>query len=187
MVGYLISLGIFTATFALFSLGLNLHWGYTGLINFGHVGFLAIGSYTTILLGIAGVPMFFAVLVGVVLAMGLGFLMGIATLRLREDYLAIVTIGMAEIVRLIALNEDWLTRGGRGVYGFPLPFANFNPNVPTKLGMIALFWGVVGVAAWQWWHWLERRYGRSRPPWLLPSYAALFIAGTLACGQHCSP
>lgn len=180
MVGYLISLGIFTATFALFSLGLNLHWGYTGLINFGHVGFLAIGSYTTILLGIAGVPMFFAVLAGVVLAMGLGFLMGIATLRLREDYLAIVTIGMAEIVRLIALNEDWLTRGGRGVYGFPLPLAQFNPNVPTKLGMIALFWAVVGAAAWQWWQWLERQYGRSHPRWLLPSYAALLIAGTLS-------
>lgn len=127
MVGYLISLGIFTATFALFSLGLNLHWGYTGLINFGHVGFLAIGSYTTILLGIAGVPMFFAVLAGVVLAMGLGFLMGIATLRLREDYLAIVTIGMAEIVRLIALNEDWLTRGGRGCMGFRCPLLSSIP------------------------------------------------------------
>ncbi|WP_448526786.1 branched-chain amino acid ABC transporter permease [Parathermosynechococcus lividus] len=181
MVGYLISLGIFTATFALFSLGLNLQWGYTGLINFGHVGFLALGSYTTILLGIAGVPMLFAVLAGVILAMGLGFVMGIATLRLREDYLAIVTIGMAEIVRLVALNEDWLTRGGRGVYGFPLPLAQFDPNLPTKLGMIAIFWGVVVAAAAQWWQWLERQYsrGRSLPPWGLPAYAALLVAGSV--------
>ncbi len=182
MVGYLISLGIFTATFALFSLGLNLQWGYTGLINFGHVGFLALGAYTTILLGIAGVPMLLAVLAGVVLAMGLGFVMGIATLRLREDYLAIVTIGMAEIVRLIALNEDWLTRGGRGVYGFPLPLAQFAPNLPTKLAMIALFGGVVVAAAGQWWRWLERQYsqGHSLGRWLLLGYAGLLVAGSLS-------
>lgn len=189
MVGYLVSLGIFTATFALFSLGLNLQWGYTGLINFGHVGFLAIGAYTTILLGIAGVPMLFAVLAGVILAMGLGFLMGIATLRLREDYLAIVTIGMAEIVRLIALNEDWLTRGGRGVYGFPLPLAQFNPNVLTKLGMIAIFWGVVGLAAWQWWRWLERQYGRGRSlsRWRLVAYAVLLVAGSVGLWLTLAP
>jgi len=182
MVGYLISLGIFTATFALFSLGLNLQWGYTGLINFGHVGFLALGSYTTILLGIAGVPMVFSVLAGVVLAMGLGFVMGIATLRLREDYLAIVTIGMAEIVRLIALNEDWLTRGGRGVYGFPLPLAQFDPNLATKLGMIAIFWGVVVAAAWQWWRWLERQYSRGQllRRWVLPAYVGLLVAGCIS-------
>ncbi len=157
MVAYLVSLGIFTATFALFGLGLNLQWGFTGLINFGHVAFLALGAYTTVLLSLAGVPLILAVLAGAVLSALLGLAIGFSTLRLREDYLAIVTIGVAEVVRLVAVNEEWLTRGSRGVYGYPLPLSKFEPNLALKLGMIGILTLILGLAGWQLWRWLERQ------------------------------
>lgn len=159
MVGYLVSLGIFTATFALFSLGLSLHWGFTGLINFGHVGFLAVGAYTTVLLSLAKVPLFLAVIAGMVLSAVLGLVMGFSTLRLREDYLAIVTIGVAEIIRLFILNEEWLTRGARGVYGYPLPLEGWEPQRFWVVGMILVLVGIAAVGGWRWWQWLGRMIG----------------------------
>jgi neutral amino acid transport system permease protein len=158
MVGYLVSLMIFTATYALFSLGLNLQWGFTGLINFGHVAFLTLGAYTTVLLSIKGVPLLLASLAGGGLAALLGLLLGLSTLRLREDYLAIVTIGASEVVRLVALNEEWLTRGALGVPNFPLPLeALTRPTLPSKLVMIALWTVIFVLAGWQLWKWLRRR------------------------------
>lgn len=157
MAGYLVSLIVFTAIYALFSLGLNLHWGFTGLINFGHAAFLAIGAYTTVLLSLAGVPMILAVLAGGALAALLGLLIGFSTLRLREDYLAIVTIGVSELVRLTALNEEWLTRGAFGVQGYALPLATFRPTLPTRIGMIAVFVAIAVLALWQVWKWMKQR------------------------------
>jgi len=92
-----------------------------GLLNFGHVAFMAIGAYTTVLLSMNGVPMIFAVIAGMLLAGACGAFLGMATLRLREDYLAIVTIGFSEIVRFILLNWSSLTRGSFGLYGYPCP------------------------------------------------------------------
>jgi neutral amino acid transport system permease protein len=166
MVAFLVSLGTFTAIFALFSLGLNLQWGFTGLMNFGHVAFLALGAYTTVLLSLAGVPLMLAVGAGALLSALLGLGIGLATLRLREDYLAIFTIGIAEVVRLVAVNEEWLTRGSRGIYGYPLPL-DFEPNLVLRLGMIAVLTGIVAIAAWQLWQWLQKKLpGHLRqPPW----------------------
>lgn len=204
---YLLQISITVLIFALFALGLNLEFGYTGIINFGHVAFLGIGAYTTTLLSKSWLPhaqavsgggavsvaadlvvallvfgcatvlanagaesilardgrrpfeerrrlsvwagavvgvlaallalllvgyppspiwaqaivVAAAMLVGVVLAAACGILLGMPTLRLREDYLAIVTIGAAEILRRIWTNEIWLTGGPRGVISFPLP------------------------------------------------------------------
>lgn len=158
MLGYLVSLMIFTATFALFSLGLNLQWGFTGLINFGHIAFMTVGAYATVLLSSAGMPLILAVAIGAVLAAGLGLFIGFSTLRLREDYLAIVTIGVSEIVRLIALNEEWLTRGTRGVYGYPLPFDWLTrPTLLTRYAMIALWTAVFALAGWHLWQWSRSR------------------------------
>jgi neutral amino acid transport system permease protein len=163
MVGYLVSLIIFTATYALFSLGLNLQWGFTGLINFGHVAFLTIGAYTTVLLSMNGVPILLASLAGGVLAALLGLALGISTLRLREDYLAIVTIGASEVVRMIALNESWLTRGALGVPNFPLPLENLTrPTLPSRLGMIALWTLVFVMAGWQLWKWFRQVWMHSK-------------------------
>lgn len=145
MVGYLTSLIVFAGIFALFGLGLNVQWGMAGLINFGHVAFMTIGAYATILLSSAGVPLLLAVAIGAALAALLGLAIGASTLRLREDYLAIVTIGTSEVVRLIALNEEWLTRGARGVYGYPLPFETLEPGLWGRILAIALWTGIFGV------------------------------------------
>jgi ABC-type branched-subunit amino acid transport system permease subunit len=127
MIDYLIAIGLIVGIYAIFALGLNLHWGYTGLINFGHVGFLAIGAYTTVLMNLNGYPIWISMAAGVVLAGFFGFLIGIPTLKLKEDYLAIVTVGFSEIVRLFFLNEEWLSRGPMGVHGFERPFEALIP------------------------------------------------------------
>jgi neutral amino acid transport system permease protein len=148
---------IFAAIYALFSLGLNLQWGFTGLINFGHVAFMTVGAYTTVLLSQRGVPLGLAALVGGGLAAVLGLLIGLTTLRLREDYLSIVTVGVAEVVRLVAANEEWLTQGTFGIQKFPLPLENFRPTVFSELVMVAI---VTAIAAWaygQIFRWLRQR------------------------------
>ena len=71
-------------------------------------------------------------------------MLGLLTLRLRTDYLAIVTIGVSEVLRLVAVNEDRLTRETFGIQRFPLPLANLTPNLPTQIGMIALLTIAVG-------------------------------------------
>ena len=94
--------GIDAAYFALAAIGLNIQFGYTGLLNFGQSAFMACGAYG---LGMTsqyfGVGMWWGILIGLALVIILGLLVGIPTLRLRADYLAIVTIATAEIVRLI--------------------------------------------------------------------------------------
>ena len=122
MLDYLISIMLTGGIYAIFALGLNLQWGYAGLLNFGHVAFMAIGAYTTVLLSLNGVPLPLAILTGMILAGAAGAFLGMATLKLREDYLAIVTIGFSEILRFLLLNEAWLTKGSFGLYGYPRPF-----------------------------------------------------------------
>lgn len=126
MIEYITSILLISAIYAIFALGLNLEWGFTGLINFGHVAFLAIGAYTTVLLNLNGIPLLVSVLAGMSLAGICGALLGIPTLKLREDYLAIVTIGFAEIIRSFLLNEEWLTGGPMGVCGYSRPFGGFD-------------------------------------------------------------
>lgn len=155
---YLIFLTTSAATYALFALGLNLQWGFTGLINFGHVAFMTIGAYTTVLLSAGGVPLSTAVLIGAILAAGLGLLIGISTLRLREDYLAIVTIGVSEVARLVALNEEWLTKGAFGVQRYPLPLENFNPNLLSKMVMIGILTVIAGLTLWELWETISRQW-----------------------------
>jgi len=127
MIDYLVTIILMAGIYAVFSLGLNLEWGFTGLLNFGHVGFMAIGAYTTVLLSTNGIPLMISVLAAVVLAGLMGALLGVPTLKLREDYLAIVTIGFSEIVRFILHNEEQITRGSIGIGGFPRPFASMVP------------------------------------------------------------
>ncbi len=162
---YLVFLVTIAAIYAIFALGLNLQWGFTGLLNFGHAGFMAIGAYTAILLSLAGVPLLIAVIAAGLLASVLGLVMGISTLRLREDYLAIVTIGFSEIIRLIAVNEEWLTNGTFGIQGFKIPLENFRPTLATRYGMVAIFTAIVGYGAWRagryFWKQLQSAQGRS--------------------------
>jgi neutral amino acid transport system permease protein len=179
MVIYFVFLTISAATYALFSLGLNLQWGVTGLINFGHVAFMTIGAYSTVLLSMQGVPIPLAVLAGAGLAALLGLLIGLSTLRLREDYLGIVTIGVSELVRLVAKNEAWLTKGTFGVQGYPVPF-NFAPEYPIRLLMIAWLTVVCGLALWRLWLWVRVDLARS----IGGAIAIIFVLTVYICGAQ---
>jgi neutral amino acid transport system permease protein len=148
------------AIYAMLGLGLNLQWGFTGLINFGVAGFVAVGAYGTVVSSLNGFPLPIAMMVGGLLAAIFGLGLGIATLRLREDYLAIVTIGAAELVRLIINNESLVDgkSGAIGINGFPLPLANFRPDIFTRYGMVLLLTGVFGLALWKLGHWYRRQF-----------------------------
>lgn len=122
MIGYLVAMAIIVGIYALLTLGLNLQFGYTGLINFGHVGFFAIGAYASALLTIAGMPFVVGFAAAMLLAALSALPLGLLAIRLRDDYLAIVTLGFAEIVRLVIQSEQWLTGGIQGLPGIPRPF-----------------------------------------------------------------
>ncbi len=156
MVQYLVDLMIWIGIYGLFSLGLNLQWGFTGLINFGHVAFMTLGAYATVLLSLKGIPILLAVILGAIAAALFGLLIGASTLKLREDYLAIVTIGAGELLRLVALNEEWLTKGAFGVQRYPLPLGNFQPNVVGKSAMILLLTFITVFTVWQLWRNIQK-------------------------------
>ena len=164
----LINYGVFFLTlvsiYAILTLGLNIQWGYAGMLNIGVGAFFAVGAYTSTLVSVvpndAYVGGFNApVIVGVVLAMalagGLAFFVGLITLPLRSDYLAIATIGIAEIVRLVLKNEAWLTNGVRGIAGIPKPLAWLGNSPWLMLGVVLIALGVVFWAS-------DRAY---RSPW----------------------
>lgn len=117
--------------FAMITLGLNLQWGLTGLFNVGLAGFVAIGAYTSAILTTPDDPARLGgfdlpIVVGWLAAMGVAgavaALVGAATLRLKSDYLAITTFGVAVVVQLVALNAQGLTGGPFGVGFIPRPF-----------------------------------------------------------------
>ena len=109
------------AIFVLMSLGLNIVVGKSGMLDLGYVAFFAIGAYTMGFLGInTGLNTWEIMPIGIGLAMFAGVLLGIPTLRLRGDYLAIVTLGFGEIIRIVALNVSW-TNGPNGISGIPMP------------------------------------------------------------------
>jgi branched-chain amino acid transport system permease protein len=103
------------------SLGLNIVVGKSGMLDLGYVAFFAIGAYTMAILGTTTSLNTWEVMpIGIILAMIAGVLLGIPTLRLRGDYLAIVTLGFGEIVRLVLLNSTW-SKGPNGIANVPMP------------------------------------------------------------------
>ena len=116
--------------YALAAIGLNVHFGYTGLLNFGQVGFMAIGGYGVAISVLEwDLPLGVGVLVGMGAATALALLLGLPTLRLRADYLAIVTIAASEIFRLMVSAPSWrsFTGGSDGLSGFSSGFYDLNP------------------------------------------------------------
>ena len=137
IIAYLVSLAIMAGIYAVFALGLNIQWGYTGLFNIGIAGFFCIGAYTSAMIttpmptGIyaqyvhqifgLNLPFVFGLLGAAMVCGIVALLIGIPTLRLGEDYLAIATLGIAETFRLVFNNETWLANGPRGLMGLPQP------------------------------------------------------------------
>ena len=121
--------------YALLAIGLNLHFGYTGLLNFGQIGFALLGGYGV---GIMTVtykqPLWLGILVGLAAAGLLAVVLGIPTLRLRADYLAIATIAAAEVLRLIfrSTTSDPVTGSTNGLFGFADPFTRLSPFDSSK-------------------------------------------------------
>jgi branched-chain amino acid transport system permease protein len=128
------------AVYALVALGLNIVIGYAGLLDLGYVGFYAVGAYTVAVLTSehAHWPFLLAVPVAVLAAMLSGVILGAPTLRVRGDYLAIVTLGFGEIIRLVAKNSDWLgAAAGISNVGRPpnadiadIPHVNWDSGTP---------------------------------------------------------
>ncbi|MEJ2731115.1 MAG: branched-chain amino acid ABC transporter permease [Deltaproteobacteria bacterium] len=120
IINFIIYLLTMIGIYSLLAMSLNFQVGFTGLINFGQVAFFCIGAYTSSLLVVkAGVPIIVGFLAAMALSGILGYVMSIPTKSLKSDYWAIATLASAEIVRLFALNEDWLTAGPFGVMGIP--------------------------------------------------------------------
>jgi neutral amino acid transport system permease protein len=134
-------LGMNAAVYALAAVGLNLQYGFTGLWNFGQAGFLLVGGYgTAIAVNSWGFGLGWAVLVGVAAAVLLGLVLGLPTLRLRADYLAIVTISAAEILRIVvnSTSVQSVTGGPQGIKGFANTFFDHNPIPNGRYGIGAV-------------------------------------------------
>jgi neutral amino acid transport system permease protein len=113
------AIGPTAIVYALAAIGLNIHFGYTGLLNFGQVGFMLVGAYGLgISVSIHGAPLWLGILIGLAAALVLALLLGVPTLRLRADYLAISTIAAAEILRFVFRSRPATNLTG-GPFGIP--------------------------------------------------------------------
>lgn len=158
LVSYLAFFLTMAGIMAIVTLGLNLQWGYTGLFNGGVVAFFGMGAYGTMILGSgpeAGqfggfdLPYPIALLGGILLAAALAWVVGLLTLRLKHDYLAISTFGVAVALESLARNFQWLTGGARGMRGFPRPLEDIVQD--TFVYGIVFLGIVLIVLALVWW------------------------------------
>jgi branched-chain amino acid transport system permease protein len=114
---YVLDFIVLIGIFSIFSLSLNIEFGFAGLANFGKVAFVLIGAYTYTLLSNINVPFYICLIAGAIASAIIGFLVSLPTLKLREDYLAIVVLAFGEILKLIVKSEDWIAGG---VWGTPV-------------------------------------------------------------------
>ncbi|WP_198958888.1 branched-chain amino acid ABC transporter permease [Candidimonas nitroreducens] len=138
-VDYLVSFSIMASIYAILSLGLNSQWGYNGHLDFGVAGFFAVGAFTSALFITAPpsglmaqyahqafglqAPFLVGLVAAGVISGIVGLLVALPVLRLRTDFLAIATLGIAEIIRLIFQNERWLANGPQPLSGIPQPLS----------------------------------------------------------------
>lgn len=150
---YLISLGIMGGIYAVMCLGLNLQWGFAGLFNAGIAGFFAIGAYAAAILttpespnylGGFGLPVVAAWPIAMLLSGAVAWAIGRICVRLQGDYLAMATIGIAEVIRLVIKNEEWLTSGTRGIPNIVRPFETL-PSPWNNLAFMGLVLALVAV------------------------------------------
>jgi branched-chain amino acid transport system permease protein len=165
----------FAMVFALAAQGLNIQFGYTGLLNFGQAGFAAAGAYgLAISITYFGWSFYAGVFIGLLAAVLLALLLGFPTLRLRGDYLAIVTIAAGEILRLFmqATNFRRVTGGADGLQRFAGTFQDLNPIPDGRYGfwriqysestlwVLTVGWGLVALIAVLTWLLMRSPWGR---------------------------
>ena len=169
------AIGVNTVIFALAAIGLNMHFGYTGLLNFGQAGFLAVGAYTTAVLVVSyNFSLWVALSCSILTSIIFALILGIPTLRLRADYLAIVTIAAAEIVRQIARSATFneILGGSDGITGkFGKEFFDLNPFTsgidtpilrftPNDLWVVITGWLLVAATLGLMWLLVNSPWGR---------------------------
>lgn len=149
----------FLGIFALLVLGLNLQWGYTGLFNIGVAAFFAVGAYTSAILITPnvpptvnypghlgfGLPFAVGILGAILVAALLGFLIALPTVRLRADYLAIATLGLAEMIRLSLIQSEPITAGTIGLTNIPSPVVFLGDPFLTNVAFAVIVIAAVGV------------------------------------------
>ena len=147
MENYLLALAAFAGLQALMALGLNVIWGLAGMVNLGLAGFYLVGAYASALLAVRlHWPLPAAWLAATLAGAALGAGMAGITARLRGDYLAIVTLGFAEVLRLVAANEIWLTNGTDGISAIPGPGRGSLSTIQYNALFTAIIWGLAGLA-----------------------------------------
>ena len=140
----LLNLFTFAGIYGLSAIGLNVHFGWTGLLNFGHASFMGVGAYVTLLLmphaagregeiTSTGLPFIVALIIGILSAALFGLLLGLPAIRLRGDYLAIVTIAAAEIFRLLVRDLESITGGVYGIINYTENLQKYRPNFINSL------------------------------------------------------
>jgi branched-chain amino acid transport system permease protein len=117
--GFWLGVGVIAGAYTIFTLGLQLNVGFTGIYNFGQAGFMAVGAYSmAIFVTDTGINFWLAMPLSMLVTIAFGLIVGLPSLRLRADYFAIATIAASEAIRLTALNARDLTGGAQGIFGF---------------------------------------------------------------------
>ena len=150
MISFIVLMSIVVCFSAILALALNFQWGLGGMVNFGLAGLYALGAYSCALLMVkAGANTFFAALGAMAVVALVCGIVAFVTLRVtEEDYFAIVTLGLGEMLRLVVLNEDWLTKGALGLTGIPRPLGDVVPPEYYQYFLLGL--SVVLLAATVW-------------------------------------
>jgi ABC-type branched-subunit amino acid transport system permease subunit len=150
MLSFIVLMSIVICFSAILALALNFQWGLGGMVNFGLAGLYALGAYACALLMLkGGANTFFAAVGAMAIVAALSAAVALVTLRVtEEDYFAIVTLGVGEMLRLVALNEDWLTKGALGLTGIPRPFGDVVPAAYYAYFMLALYAALVLATVW---------------------------------------
>lgn len=121
-----IGVGVLAGIYGIFTLGLQLNVGFTGILNFGQAGFMAVGAYSAVILVVdVGIPFFLALPLSMLITVIVGLLIGLPAVRLRADYLAIATIAFSEVIRITVQNARGLTGGNQGTISLELDNGRF--------------------------------------------------------------
>lgn len=160
MINYLTFILTIAGIYSLLGIGLVTIWGQGGMVNLGLVGFFALGAYASALLTGSGVPIGLGWIAGAALAGAAGVVLTLVTRKMGGDYLAIVSLGFAEVIRLFATNEIWLTKGSDGISGIRAPFKE---ALGSSFGFVYLLlvWAAVMLAAFVLTRILRSPYGRA--------------------------